>query len=105
AVQAGCGVGPLDPQLPEATLAGPPVAVRVLQAVHHLLVGGLEAPALVAVIALRLLENRSAVLLAVDGALHPGHRGAPFVVGGGGGKSWCGASVGCLAARPGSDRG
>jgi hypothetical protein len=72
-VGPGGGVDPLDPQLPELALAGTTVAVGVLQRVHHLLVGSAERTALVAVVALRLLENGGAVLLAVDGALHPGH--------------------------------
>src|SRR5262249_48368626 len=75
AVGPGRGVDALDPELSEVALARPAVAVGVLQRVHDLLVGSAVAPALVAVVALRLLENGAAVLLAVDGALDPGHRG------------------------------
>ena len=81
ALHAGRSVDALDPQRPEVALAGPPVAVGVLQGVHDLLVGGLVRAALVAVVALRLLEDDAAVLLAVDGALHPCHEGSSFRVG------------------------
>ena len=80
AVLAGTGVDALDPELAEVTLAGPAVAVGVLQGVHDLLVGRLVAAALVAVVALGRLEDGAVVLPAVDGALDPGHGGAPFFV-------------------------
>src|SRR5262249_5466454 len=57
AVLAAGGVDALDPQPPEVALAGAAVAVGVLQAVHHLLVGGAVGPALVAVVALGALER------------------------------------------------
>ena len=44
-----------------------------LEPVHDRFVGRAEAPTAVAVIALRLFEDGGAVLLAVDGALYPGH--------------------------------
>src|SRR4051794_29641155 len=73
AVLPGSGVDALDPELAEVALAGSPVPERVVPGVHELLVGGAEAAALVAVVALRLLEDGPAVLLAVDGALDPCH--------------------------------
>ena len=73
AVGPGPGVDALDPEPAEVTLAGPAVAVGVLQRVHDGFVGGTKAPAAVAVVTLGLLEDGIAVLLAVDGALHPGH--------------------------------
>ena len=56
-VLPGRRVDALDPQPPELTLAGAPVAEGVLAAAHHLLVGGAERAALVAVVALGLLED------------------------------------------------
>jgi len=44
AVEAGCRVDPLDPQLAEVALARPPVAVGVLHRVHELLIGGSIRP-------------------------------------------------------------
>src|SRR5690349_1323232 len=72
-VQAAGGVDALDPQLAELALAGPPVTEGVLAGPHHLLVRGAVGPALVAVVALGLLEDLAAVLLRTDGTLHPGH--------------------------------
>ena len=73
AVLAAGGVDALDPQAAEVALAGAPVAIGVLQAVHHLLVGGAAGTALVAVVALGALERDATLLLGVDGSLHPGH--------------------------------
>src|SRR5690606_35642943 len=81
-VLATGGVDPLDPELAELTLAGAAVAERVLQRVHDLLVRGAVRAALVAVVALGPLEGGPAVLLAVDGALDPGHRRLLSGVGG-----------------------
>src|SRR5262249_29810030 len=57
----------------ELALPRPPIAERVVQRVHHLLVRGAIGPALVAVVALRAFEDDLALLLRVDGALHPCH--------------------------------
>src|SRR5437763_10313125 len=67
------GVDPHDPQPAELALADPAVAVGVDAGVHDLLVGRLEAAAPVAAVPLGRLENGAAVLLAVNGALDPGH--------------------------------
>ena len=68
------GIDPLHPKAAEIALARPPVAERVQPRVHDLLVGSPVATALVAVVTLGLLENRPAVLPAVNGALDTGHR-------------------------------
>src|SRR5437764_930121 len=66
-------VDPHDPQPAELALADPAVAEGVDAGVHDLLVGGLEAAAPRAAVALGRLEDGAAVLLPVDGALDPGH--------------------------------
>src|ERR1019366_2452227 len=73
AIGPGSGVDSLDPEATEVPLACPTIAVRVLERVHDRLVGGTEGAAPVAVITLSRLEDGATVLLAVDGALHPGH--------------------------------
>ena len=70
---AGGGVDPLDPQAAELALAGPAVAEGVLPAAHDLLVGGPERPALVAVVALGLLEDLLVAPLGGDAALDACH--------------------------------
>jgi hypothetical protein len=73
AVETRGGVDALNPELAKVTLTGPTVAVGVLERVENLLVGGAIAPALVAEVSLGLLEYGTVVLLAVYGALYPGH--------------------------------
>src|SRR5438105_8039226 len=73
AVGTGGGVDALDPELAEVAFAGAAVTIGVLPRVHELLVGRAERAALVAVVALRLLEDGPAVLAPVDGALDPCH--------------------------------
>src|SRR5205823_12346946 len=95
AVEAGAGVDPLDPELTEGPLPCSPVAVGVLQRVHHLLVGGPERAALVAVVAPRLLEHGPAVLASVHSALDPCHRKLP---------SWAVAATDRAGGEPGRGR-
>src|SRR3954451_10874207 len=66
-----------DPQATELAFARPAVAVRVLERVHHLLVRLAEVTSARARVALRLFEDRPAVLLAADGTLHPCHGPPP----------------------------
>ena len=73
-VLSGGGVDPLDPQPPELAFAGAAVTERVLATPHDLLVGGPERPALVAVVALGLLEHLLVAPLGDDTTLHTCHR-------------------------------
>src|SRR5262245_36587207 len=73
AVGASRGVDPGDPQLAEVTLAVPPVPVRVLQRVQHLLLRlAVQARALPAVPA-GVLQYGTALLLGVHRPLHACH--------------------------------
>ena len=72
-VEAARRVDPLDPQAAELALAGPAVAEGVLPAAHDLLVGRPERAALVAVVALGLLQYLLVALLGSHATLHPCH--------------------------------
>ncbi len=73
-----CGrVDALDPKTPEVALASPAVPVRVLERVEHRLVGGLEAPAAIAVVTLGLFEDCAVMLAAVDSSFDSGHENLP----------------------------
>src|SRR6056297_3365923 len=67
------GVDPLDPQTSHLALAGATVTVGIVARPHDLLVGGPERTALVAVVALGLLQYLLVPLLRCDTTLHTCH--------------------------------
>src|SRR5262249_16001106 len=68
-----------DPELAELALARASVAVRVVPAVHDLLVRLADAAAPRTAVALGPLEDGAPVLLPVDRPLDPGHRTCSLV--------------------------
>ena len=76
-VQTARGVDALNPEATELALLGATVAERVLTGLHHLLVGGADGTALVAVVTLGALENLTAALLGVDCTLDSCHDWLP----------------------------